>query len=517
MEEQEPLGYTQAGGSQHVWKEPRILQSGSIAELLRRIPGAQRVQEEPCEGLFQHWEAQWQEFLRAVDSPQSHWAVPQLPKEPRLWDDTKAFWASFEQVAQGRVGSLAPASPQRGSPAGLYLAGSQRQRGLWEGEGGYLAKGHLEEGEPAPALQALLLPRGRGAKRDLQPAQRTVRRVAEGREKHEGADPAAADPGAVPGRPACRDQSWVRERGLETCALAVALAEDFLQMPQEANRRSSRTPCCVFQVPILLEGATTSCVEVAQKSPGPGGRKPNQEVTRKCDRNVSVLDNMEVSKFGEENGGQLENPELAKAFQRRVTENFSQVSGARNTSEDPYGSKRQQRNCPRRGICQCLFGEALTDRSQPDVLLVADQMFWPLTDIAHCKGYLENLSGEAEPAVGKSLARHQGNPHVIPGGGLKEALGLPKRKQGLTLETPFQCPKCGKSLSRKDHLVRHLHIHLAEKSHRCPSYGKMFFEHSDLIRHERIHIGERPHKCSFCEKRFSHKWLSHKHERIHMR
>ncbi|XP_015262249.1 PREDICTED: zinc finger protein with KRAB and SCAN domains 7-like [Gekko japonicus] len=54
-----------------------------------------RCKEEPCKGLCQHWEAQWQEFLRGLNSPHTVWG-----KEPGPWEDAKAFLASFEQVAE---------------------------------------------------------------------------------------------------------------------------------------------------------------------------------------------------------------------------------------------------------------------------------------------------------------------------------------------------------------------------------------------------------------------------------
>ncbi|XP_060093813.1 uncharacterized protein LOC132571154 [Heteronotia binoei] len=55
----------------------------------------QHCKEEQCKGLCQHWEAQWQEFLRGLDSPHTV-----RGKEPGPWEDAKAFLSSFEQVAQ---------------------------------------------------------------------------------------------------------------------------------------------------------------------------------------------------------------------------------------------------------------------------------------------------------------------------------------------------------------------------------------------------------------------------------
>nr|XP_056723210.1 zinc finger and SCAN domain-containing protein 12-like [Euleptes europaea] len=55
----------------------------------------QEGREEPAKGLHQRWEAQWQDFLRALESPHTG-----SEKEPSPWEDAKAFLASFEQVAK---------------------------------------------------------------------------------------------------------------------------------------------------------------------------------------------------------------------------------------------------------------------------------------------------------------------------------------------------------------------------------------------------------------------------------
>ncbi|XP_042306286.1 zinc finger and SCAN domain-containing protein 12-like isoform X3 [Sceloporus undulatus] len=49
--------------------------------------------------MQQRWEAQWQEFLKTLQSPYSACGNLQL-SETTPWDDTKAFLASFEQVAE---------------------------------------------------------------------------------------------------------------------------------------------------------------------------------------------------------------------------------------------------------------------------------------------------------------------------------------------------------------------------------------------------------------------------------
>ncbi|KAL8213282.1 UNVERIFIED_CONTAM: hypothetical protein K2H54_061977 [Gekko kuhli] len=59
----------------------------------------QDIRWDPSKGMHQHWESQWQEFLKTLQSPHSAWGSP-LVAETTLWDDAKAFLTSFEQVAQ---------------------------------------------------------------------------------------------------------------------------------------------------------------------------------------------------------------------------------------------------------------------------------------------------------------------------------------------------------------------------------------------------------------------------------
>ncbi|KAL8213220.1 UNVERIFIED_CONTAM: hypothetical protein K2H54_061433 [Gekko kuhli] len=85
-------------GGERSGKSPRIIQVGTIRELLNWA-APWEVKEEPDEGLSQRWEAQWQEFLRAMQSPQLGWGSPQLMEDAALWGDNKAFFASFERLA----------------------------------------------------------------------------------------------------------------------------------------------------------------------------------------------------------------------------------------------------------------------------------------------------------------------------------------------------------------------------------------------------------------------------------
>uniref|UniRef100_A0ACB8EFH0 Uncharacterized protein n=1 Tax=Sphaerodactylus townsendi TaxID=933632 RepID=A0ACB8EFH0_9SAUR len=99
MEEQDPANLAVEKRLEEIGTSHHVLQAGSIGEFSQRKPG-DSVKQEPREGLLQQWEVQWQEFLKTVEFPLSRWAIPQLPEKPSPWEDTKAFLASFEQVAE---------------------------------------------------------------------------------------------------------------------------------------------------------------------------------------------------------------------------------------------------------------------------------------------------------------------------------------------------------------------------------------------------------------------------------
>ncbi|XP_013927326.1 PREDICTED: uncharacterized protein LOC106553375, partial [Thamnophis sirtalis] len=79
-------------------KLPCEIQPPSLPEL----PGwgaSQKGTGEPFRGMEERWEAQWQQFLRTLQPAHRGGDNPGF-LEASPWEDTKAFLASFEQVAQ---------------------------------------------------------------------------------------------------------------------------------------------------------------------------------------------------------------------------------------------------------------------------------------------------------------------------------------------------------------------------------------------------------------------------------
>ncbi|KAH0630596.1 hypothetical protein JD844_013806 [Phrynosoma platyrhinos] len=92
MEERDPATHIPEQVSEKMRGSRQVLPVGTMEEILPRRPA--EVKQEPDEGSLQQWEAQWQDFLKTVESPHSTWGTP------KPWDDAQAFLASFEQVAE---------------------------------------------------------------------------------------------------------------------------------------------------------------------------------------------------------------------------------------------------------------------------------------------------------------------------------------------------------------------------------------------------------------------------------
>uniref|UniRef100_A0A670HLS4 Zinc finger and SCAN domain-containing protein 31-like n=1 Tax=Podarcis muralis TaxID=64176 RepID=A0A670HLS4_PODMU len=193
-----------------------------------------QVKHEPEEELQECWEAQWQEFLKTLQAPHSGWGNHQVSEGPSPWEDAKAFLASFEQVASACrwpldkwVTLLLPALSGEAQQAFNSLSAQDRgdygkvKAAILQGESTLREKQrqHFRQF----CYQEVEGPRGvYGRLREL--CRQWLR--AERHTKEEILELLILEQflTVLPQEM----QSWVREKGPETCTQAVVLAENFL-------------------------------------------------------------------------------------------------------------------------------------------------------------------------------------------------------------------------------------------------------------------------------------------------
>nr|XP_056721632.1 zinc finger and SCAN domain-containing protein 31-like [Euleptes europaea] len=537
-------------------KDVNILQAGTLGEVLEGIPEGILVKQEPAEGSLQQWEVQWQEFLKTVESPQSHWVIPELPQEPTPWDDTKAFLASFEQVAEACrwpkeewVAHLLPAL--NGEPERAFSnLDSQDRRDYAKVKLAILRGDAMRREKQRQYFRRFCYletegPRGTYSR--LQELCHGWLRVKK-HTKEQILELLILEQFLTILPPEI--QSWVRESSPDTCAQAVALAEEFLQMQRDAHRVKQ-------QVMMKHKEVAMSPLEPEVAPTGPTERQPRQEAQPQISEEPSLRGYMEVRKHEGKTSPMdcLELVETGGTFQRRAMETITEGGGKSQESstgqQRPSLRNRISKSSP--GGAKRVLNESLVG-PKDDTRTVAEGTFREELVLPRHEGLpnQDTFLQCGRNVVRKDLLmRHQrihalDKPRKCLYGGKtfcpRPSLKLHERTQ--PEDKPFQCSNCGKRFTRnsllikheKTHggeklyncstcgkvfvyswnLIKHKKKHTGEKPYQCSACGKTFFERSDLLRHERTHTGERPYKCSLCEKCFSQKWLLIKHERTHM-
>lgn len=449
MEEKDPV----CGGTmESLKKTSRVVQAGGTREILRRVT-PQQIKQEPDEGLAQRWEAQWQEFLKVVQSPHAGWGSSQLP-ELMAFHDPKGFQASCGAAQQGLGRASSWKVKEEVLEEDALTSEMQRQH--------FRHFCYQESEGPREVCSQL---------RDLcylwlKPERHTKEEILEALILEQFLS--ILPPGI---------QECVRERGPGTCAQAVALAEGFLLRQQEAERPPQLVLDSFEKVTVNFPRAQQICLGTSRK---PGNRllheherqQESSEQEAPCGTSLqrpceNRAQHVEVGKAFEN----LQRPERHQGLHpvKRVSEPVPCLVGYKDLSEIIFQDRMQENQRQKRCV-------VLRRRIHSEERLYKCQ---------DCRKSFDHRS------------------HFI------------RHKKIHTGEKPFQCADCGKSFNRNSNLTTHMRTHTGEKPYKCSDCGKSFRWSSDFIVHERTHTGEKPYSCADCGKAFRRSSNLTAHERTH--
>ncbi|XP_060095034.1 zinc finger protein ZFP2-like [Heteronotia binoei] len=476
-------------------KPPHNLHVGNIGEL-PTAAAPHQIKCEPEEGLQERWEAQWQEFLKRLQAPGSGRGNPQGADKPTLWEDAKAFLASFEQVA------LACQWP-RDKWAMLLLPALSG-----EAEQAFNSLG-VQDREDYGKVKAAIF------RREAITRERQRQRFRQFRYQE------AEGPRTVYGClwELCRQwlnidrytkeeilellvleqflailpqdmQNWVQECTPETCMQAVVLAENFLVRQVDMERLKD-------QVPPPTSWTQHLCREAKQEE---AGEAESLGVEQTCE-----------DRFQQGDPEQMES-RLARLERSQV---FQFCGGSELEHEKEGVVDKAEGKCDQTGsrTSQNIHLSGRSFRWSSDLQVhecTRSGRAYKCTKRGKIFGQKGGLKRNERIHLGEKPFRCSLCPKSFTSG--SSVIVHERIHKG---RKPYKCSTCEKSFGRKGTLTIHEKLHAAGKLYKCFGCPKSFADRSSLVAHERVHRGEKPYKCSKCRKGFSQKGTLTMHEKIH--
>ncbi|KAF7236310.1 hypothetical protein EYD10_16932 [Varanus komodoensis] len=494
-------------------RDPHAIQVGTIKEILVGEDSPQ-IKQEPEEGLQQRWESQWQEFLKTVETPHSGWRHLKLP-EPASEEDTKEFQASFKEIA----GASHWPGAEGGTPAALpSLRGTQKPNG------GLGASLKVKE-ELASRDAAISEARRQRFRHFCYQEAEGPRNVCKQLWKlcHQWLKPERWSKDQILEVLILEQfltilpwemQSWVSQRGPQTCSQAVALAEDFLLRLEEPEAWEHKEPG-------ELMGSFVNTPDSEQDLSNPAKLQHSAEDKQQGDQKSSFFESHVMSFFlsyleGDEqvheNGEetfQLERPKemgvCEISLERANGEFFQGLEMGLGSLPVPGGPWE---NYPLKATKQAFLykegGTRLNEGSFQEGIIKSKIKKEQADDRS-----FERLNSQALQMAEKPYKC------LYCGKTSNCKANLVVHERTHTGEKPYACLDCGKSFNRKSTLVRHKRMHTGEKPYECAECGRCFSIRCNLINHERIHTGEKPYSCSDCGQNFSRRLQLVIHRRTH--